>query len=803
MTAKPLAADAVGKPSFLGSFDAAPESADGVRLFDLSSHARAREALDFALPLRDIGYNIFVLGEDRSGRMDAARGFLDDHVAGRPPSQDWIYLNNFRRPHKPRPVGLPAGKGRAFRDDMAELVPALTDALRRAFTSDAYHEEVRSLQEKTKTQLDASYGQLRQLARAQGLDVWSGPQGLSLVVLGEDGKPLSQEDLMALPDARRQALEKSIEALSPAMTEMRATARRAELELMRSGREANRQLADETTGTLLSELETKYASHQGLTRWLVELRTDILENLHLFQQQVQQEQQQGPEMALDTPNELTRRYSVNLLVDNGDTQHPNVVVEPNPTYENLFGTIEYRPISGTLDTDFTMIRGGALHRANGGVLVLRADALAAQPVSWHFLKGALRDRELRIEELHRYGGVPLTGTPKPKAIPLDVKVVLVGSPRWYHVFLDADPDFRTYFKVKAEIEATVPTDPADIALFARLIQKTAIRLGRHCEADAIDYLLGHASRWAADRHKLSSRFELIEDLLTEAGELSGQKTITRACVEKAIVERRRRNGLAEERSQEYIRHGTVMIDTTGSVIGQVNGLVVLDTGDHVFGLPSRITARTFAGAYGVVNIERRVAMGGPIQQKGTMIVEGYLNGLFSRRLPLSFSCSLTFEQSYGGVEGDSASLAEVCAIISSLADVPIRQDIAMTGSLNQAGQVQAIGGAHNKIEGHFRVCKEAGLTGEQGAIVPAANERHLVMKQEIVDAVAAGRYHVWSVTTAAEALELLTGLPAGEPDAEGRYPEGSIFGRAVAQLEAFDRALTERGYNRRQQIGEG
>ncbi len=796
MTAKTLPADAIGKPSFLGDFDASPEAVGEVRLFDLSSHARAREALDFALPLEDIGYNIFVLGEDRSGRMDATRGYLDAHVAGKPPSQDWVYLNNFRRPHKPRPVGLPAGKGRAFRDDMAELVPALTEALRRAFTSDAHQEEIRGLQEKTKARLDAAYGELRQLARGQGLDVWAGPQGLSLVVLGEDGKPLSQEDLMGLPDTRREALEKSIETLSPAMTEMRATSRRAELELMRAVRDANRALADETTGTLLTDLEAKYASHQGLTRWLVELRTDILENLALFQHQVQQDQQ-SPEVGNEAPNELTRRYGVNLLVDNGDTKHPNVVVEPNPTYENLFGTIEYRPVSGTLDTDFTMIRGGALHRANGGVLVLRADALAGQPASWHFLKGALRDRELRIEELHRYGGVPLTGTPKPKPIPLQVKVVLVGSPLWYHVFLSADPEFRTYFKVKAEIEATVPADDGDIGLFARLIQKTAVKLERRCEPEAIDYLLGHASRWAADRHKLSSRFELIEDLLTEAGELSGEPVISRGCVVKAIVERRRRNGLAEERSQEYIRQGTVMIETTGAVVGQVNGLVVLDTGDHVFGLPSRITARTFVGAYGVVNIERRVAMGGPIQQKGTMIVEGYLNGLLSRRMPLSFSCSLTFEQSYGGVEGDSASLAEVCAIVSSLADVPIRQDIAMTGSLNQSGVVQAIGGAHNKIEGHFRVCKEAGLTGTQGAIVPASNERHLVLKQEVVDAVAAGQYHVWSVTTAAEALELLTGLPAGEPDAEGRYPADSVFGRAVAQLEAFDRALTERGIDRR------
>ena len=283
MSAKKLSQDVIGKPSFAGRFDARTEDLDGVRLFDLSSHARARDALDFALPIRDIGYNVFVLGEDRSGRMDATRGYLDHYVAGKPPSPDWVYLNNFRRPHKPRPVSLPAGIGRAFRDDMAELVPALTDALKRAFTSDAYHDQVRGLQEKTKEELDKAYGELRQLARGKGLDVWSGQQGLSLVVLGDDGKPLNQEELMALPDAKREALEKAIETLQPAMAEMRAAARRAEMELMRQVREANRRLADETTATLLSDLESKYSGHLGLTRWLVELRADILENLHLFQ----------------------------------------------------------------------------------------------------------------------------------------------------------------------------------------------------------------------------------------------------------------------------------------------------------------------------------------------------------------------------------------------------------------------------------------------------------------------------------------------------------------------------------------
>jgi len=809
MTAKELSHDAVGKPSFAGRFDAGTEGLDDIQLFDLSSHALAREALDFALSMDDDGYNIFVLGEDRAGRMDATMGYLKAYVEGGEPSSDWVYLNNFRRPHKPRPVRLPGGKGRQFRDDMAELLPALTEALKKAFTSDAYAEDIREAQESTKQKLDEAYGGLRKLARENGLDIWSGPQGLSLVIIGQDGKPMSQEELMGLPDDKRQALESSVETLNPAMMEMRATGRRAELDLVRRIRDIKRATADETTQTLLSELESTYSGHSGLTRWLVELRSDILDNLHLFQKEVQKDPstQQTPqtealpgpppEQQVHGPGELHRRYAVNLIVDNGDTKHPNVVLEPNPTYENLFGAIEYLPVSGTLHTDFTMIRGGALHRANGGILALRADALVNQAVSWHFLKGALRDKEIRIEELHRYGGVPLTGTPKPKPIPLDVKVVLVGAPVWYHRLLAADPEFHTHFKIKAEIDPQVPADDGDIGIFARLIQKAAQAQGHRCDESGIDLLMGHASRWADDREKLSSRFELIADLLAEAAKLSGSDVVTGDCIQRAIEDRRRRNGRAEARSIERITDGTVMIDTEGTDTGQVNGLVYLSLGDHSFGLPSRITARTYAGAYGIVNIERRVAMGGPIQQKGALIVEGYLNGLFARTLPLSFSCSITFEQSYGGVEGDSASLAETCAILSSLADVPVRQDIAMTGSLNQTGEVQAIGGANHKIEGFFRTCKERGLTGTQGAIVPASNERNLTLKDEVVEAVREGRFHIWSVKTASEAIELLTGMAAGEPDAEGAYPPDTVFGRVQTQLERFDATLTERAIDRR------
>ncbi len=607
------------------------------------------------------------------------------------------------------------------------------------------------------------------------------------MILGTDGKPMSQDELAAPPEDRRAGLESAMEAIDPTMAGMRATARRAEID---------RRIADETAGTLLADLEASHGGRRGLARWLVELRSDILDNLHLFRRDDEGAGTPGPARTDGAerrePGEIDRRYAVNPIVDNGDTRRPNVVLEPNPTYENVFGAIERRPASGALHTDFTMIRGGAPHRANGGVLVPRADAIAAQPATWRFLKGALRDREIGIEELHRHGGAPLTGTPRPKPIPLDVKVVLVGAPVWRRRMLAADPEFRAHFKVKAEIDPRAPAEDGDVALFARLIQKQAVAQGRRCEDDAIDLPMGHAARWADDRGKPSSRFELI----AEAGWLSGGDRIDAACVARAIDERRRRNGRSEARSQERVLEGAVTIDTDGAKTGRVNGLVHLDLGDRGFGLPSRIAARTYAGAYGVVNIERRVAMGGPIRQKCAPTVEGHLNGPFARRLPLSFSCSIAFEQSYGAVEGDSASLTETCAILSSLSGLPARQDIAMTGSLNQAGETRAGGGANHKVEGFFRACRERGLTGRQGVIVPAGNERNLVLGDEVVEAVREGRFHVWSVATAAEAIELLTGTPAGEAGDDDAWPPDSVFGRVEAQLGAFDRALTERAVDR-------
>ncbi len=779
MTARKLEADDVALPVIaLGD-----GATDGV--FSLSSHSRAREALEFGLNVNDPGFNVFVVGEDRSGRMTATIQYLESFVAGGAPADDWVYLNNFQHSYRPTPLALPTGGGRRFRDRMNGLVRQLREGLATAFGGEGFQAEVEAeggkLQQAVNTEIQA----LRELARGQGLDIMQSQQGPSIVSVDEEGKPMPTESLSAEEREHRQEAARDIGEKLAAINR-RAAEQQAELGARMA--ELYRQTADNAIAPLFDAVQEELGGYTGVTRWLVEMREDVLENLQLFGLDGEEgKRREKPE----------DRYAINLFVDHQDDKDPGVLLEPNPTYENLFGRIEYRPAEGGLSTDFSMIRSGSIHRANGGILVLRAEALAKNPMSWEFLKAALRDKVIRIEELQRAGSMPLAGAPQPAPIPLNVKVVIVGAPHWYYTFFSVDPDFQTYFKIKADIDADMDVTPENVASYAALIRRIAQdHRGFDCDAAAVQRLLGIAARWAAHREKLTARFEIIEDVVTEAVELAdsaGQKTLTLDMVRKATENRRRRNSRVEDRMQESILKGSVMIATDGRTVGQVNALTVRDMGDHAFGGPSRITARASVGRMGMINIERYVSLGGPIQQKGVMVLQGFLSGHFARRFPLSFDCSITFEQNYGGVEGDSASLAELLTVLSDLSGLPLRQDLAITGSINQRGDAQAIGGAHHKIEGFFRTCQENGaLTGNQGVVVPVSNEKNLVLRDDVAQAVAAGTFHIWSVATIDEAAELFMDMPAGVADADGGFPVDTIYGRVMAQLEAFDRALYER-----------
>ena len=639
-----------------------------------------------------------------------------------------------------------------------------------------------TLREELQRQLGNELNDLRQVAQSHGLQV----------VQREDGS-LRLQRTEAAPGAPGQgALDEATErelATALARFQLRVVASQARLGT--HIQELNSGIAEEVAGAMLEALVDEFSGFSGLARWLTEMRVDIVENPMRFRLA----SGDGESTGIEPPE---RRYAVNLLVDHGDDPHPAVVLESNPTYENLFGRIEYRQDQGTMETDFTLIRAGSLHRANGGILVLRAEALAENRQSWAFLKAALRDQEIRIEELQRAQMTPIAGAPKPKAIPLDLKVVIVGAPRWYSLFFESDPDFQAYFKIKADIDADMEVTPRNLAIYAALIGQMARENQLDgANDDAVGRLLGIAARWAERRDRLTARFELIDDLVTEAAVRSRQakqKRLTEAALVATLEARRRRTTRLEDRVVRSIVEGAVLIDTAGIAIGQVNALTVHDAGDRRFGTPVRVTARASAGRAGIVNIERDVELGGPIQQKGAMVLQGFLASRFAQIRPLSFTCSITFEQSYGGVEGDSASMAELVAVLSDLAQLPIRQDIAITGSVNQAGRAQAIGGAHWKVEGFYRVCeaRPGGLTGTQGVIVPEANRVNLVLRDEIAAAVRAGRFHLWSVASVEEVVELLIGTPAGAADAEGNYPADTVFGRAAARLTAFDRILAER-----------
>jgi len=775
MAATKLSAADVGLPHH------APAPADG-GVFSLSSHARAKEALDFGLSARTPGFNIFVVGGDRSGRMTETLHYLAAEMETRPAASDWVYLNNFRRPHRPRPCRLTAGTGRQFRDAMAALVPDIRAALQKAFEDEAHQTALQAPARRLQEEINRQIAAVKAEAESRGLTIVQTKTGPAVApAQPEEG----QEPKELTPDEMQQ-VQADARAIAERLSQITRWAGTQQKQVGEHARQVSVQIADDAIHGLIADLANQFTGHGGLLRWLEEVRVDILDNIQRFAAQ-------QPEGTLPLePPEL--RYAVNLFVDHSDDRHPLVVVEANPTYDNLFGRFEYRQAGMRLETDFTLLRAGALYRANGGVLVLRAEALAAQPMSWLFLKGALRDQEIQLEDLRQQAALPIAGAPRPKPIPLDVKVVLVGAPQWFQTYFSADVDFQTHFRIKAEIDSDMPADEPNLAHYAGLLEQIAERRGATgCDPGAIARLLAYASRLADDRTRLSAKFELLDDVIAEARVGARHGPVTAAAVDRAIGQRRIRNARAEDLMHERIADGTILIESAGGVVGQVNGLTVRDLGDHSFGAPARVTARASAGRDGIVNIERFVAMGGPIQQKGAMILQGFLSGLFARTIPLAFTCSITFEQSYGGVEGDSASLAEAVAVISDLSGLPVRQDIAITGSMNQHGQAQVVGGVARKAEGFYRACldKPNGLTGDQGVIVPAGNARNLVLKEEVADAIAAGQFHIWTVASVTEALELLLAAPVGEADTAGAYPPDSVFGRVMARLESFNASIAE------------
>ncbi len=749
-------------------------------LTEVIGQARAVEAIRFAIGMRGSGYNLYALGPEGIGKHTVVRRFLEEQAGGESAPSDWCYVSNFKEPRKPRALKLPPGHGAAFQADMARFVQDVQVGLQSAFESDEYRTRQQVIEEELKEHREQSLTEVEQEALARGIALLRTPIGFAFGPL-RDGKVVSPEAFQKFPEEEQKQVQRTIEELQE---KLKSALQKAPI-WVKQARDALRKLNDETAmfavGHLIETLREQYAALPEVLSYLDEVRQDVIDHVEVF---VNAPDKAAGHSSAEFENGLPlfRRYRVNLIVDNSEMDHAPVDYEDDPSYDRLIGRIEHRAEMGTLQTDFHMIRPGALHRANNGYLIVDTRKLLTRPLAWEGLKRALQAKEIRIEPLAQVLGLLSTVTLEPEPIPLELKVVLVGERLLYYLLSQYDPEFDRLFKVAADFDERFERNDEHNLMYARLVATVARREElRPLDREGVARVLGQAARLAGDAERLSTEIERLIDLLREADYWAGQggrSTVGAEEVQKAVDSQTRRLDRVRERVQEEIRRGTIVIDTEGEIVGQVNGLSVLQVGGFAFGRPSRITARVRLGKGDVVDIEREVALGGPLHSKGVLILSGYLSAHYASERPLSLSASLVFEQSYGGVDGDSASSAELYALLSAIAGVPLRQDLAVTGSVNQRGEVQAIGGVNEKIEGFFDLCAARGLTGQQGVLIPATNVKHLMLDRRVVAAVEAGQFQVYPVETIDQGLELLTAMPAGGRGPDGAFPEAS-FNRLV------------------------
>jgi lon-related putative ATP-dependent protease len=745
---------------------------------------RALAALRFGIGIRHANYHLFALGPPGVGRHALVRQVLEERAATEPVPSDWCYVHNFAEPHRPRALSLPAGRGKDFRGAIRELLDELRSAIPAAFESEEFRIRKQAIEETAKKRQEDAFNELQEAARARQIALLRTPVGMILAPVRND-EVLPPDQFRRLPADEQKQIQTRIEELQG---RLEAVLRQIPV-WEREARTQLRQLAQDVTTSavrqLIDELRGAYRDLPSVLEHLDAMERDLIETADQFVGgSMPQPGEGGAVTARDA--DRFRRYWVNLLVDHGSGHGAPVVYEDHPAVQNLVGRIEYVAQLGALVTDFNLIKSGALHRANSGYLVLDARRILLQPFAWEELKRVLRAREIRIESLAQTLSLISTVTLEPEPIPLDLKVVLVGDRLLYYLLCALDPDFGELFKVPVDFADDVGRTPDTSRQFARLLATIAARDGlRPLARDGVAQVIERASRVVDDATKLSLHERTISDLVREADYFAaenGHETITRADVQQAVDAQIHRADRLRERIYEEIRRGTILIDTAAAKVGQLNGLVVSTLGNFTFGRPVRITARIRLGRGQVVDIEREVEFGGPIHAKGVLILQGLLGARFAADRPLTLHASLVFEQSYGPVEGDSASAAELYALPSALAEVPIKQSLAVTGSVNQHGQIQAIGAVNEKIEGFFDICRAGGLTGEQGVIIPRANADHLMLREDVVEEVSKGKFKIYAVETADQGIELLTGRPAGERGPDGLYPEGSINQLVEARL---------------------
>lgn len=743
---------------------------------EIIGQERAVRALKFGLNIKERGFNVYVAGYPGTGRTTAVKNFLDDLAKSKPVPSDWCYVNNFNDTYEPKALKLPAGKGAELQKDIKSFIDEARRALPKAFESEDFlakrEATVKSIEDERRKLLS----QLDRRAQEAGFVLQSTTIGIITVPV-INGRPVSEEEFMSLSPRVKDEIEKRRDILNSdmrtAMWQLGDLGRKASDELEK----LNKEVALYTIGHLIGDMIDKYKELPNVTSYIENVRNDILDNLDQFIRE--------PETQAQLPFQVPwmreapfRKYEVNVIVDNSDLKGAPVIIEHNPTYQYLFGRIEKEAQFGALTTDFTMIHSGSIHKANGGYIVLPVEDLLRNPLSYEALKRCMIDGSIGIEEPGERLGFVTSKSLRPSPILLDIKVVLIGNPLFYNALYSEDSDFRELFKVKADFNTTMDRTEDNMQKYAAFIctlcEKESLK---HLDSSGVAKMIEYGSRLAADQQKLSTAFSEIADVIREANFYAMQDNeeyISANHVKKAIEEEVYRSNLIQEELQEMIERDILIIDTDGAKVGQVNGLSVMGLGDFSFGVPSRVTISLGLGQEGIIDIQREAKLAGPIHTKGVMILGGYLAEKYAQDKPLSLSARLVFEQSYGMVEGDSASSTELYAILSALSGIPIKQSFAVTGSVNQKGEVQAIGGVNEKIEGYFEVCKAKGLNGKQSVLIPDSNIQNLMLKEEVVDTVKAGQFHIYSVKTIEQGIEILTGKNIGERQSDGTFQEGTI-----------------------------
>jgi lon-related putative ATP-dependent protease len=757
---------------------------------------RGVNAIEFGLNVKSDGFNIFVCGATGTGRNTQVNKLVNEIAARQDTPDDWIYVYNFVMPDEPIAIRLPAGRGIMFKKDMEELLGELKIEIPKAFESEDYETRRHELLKEYKTMRDSTLEDVENEAFEQGFMLKQSATGVILVPRSGN-QPMTAEEYNSLSDHEKEDIEGKKHELhiriEKVLSEVRAMEKAAKMKI----KELEKEVVLFSVKHIIDELRFKYREFEDIVQHLNMVQEDIVDNLDLFKEEEEESQAVIFGVRGATKKAPTTKYQVNLLVDHRHSKGAPVIREPNPTYYNLVGRIEYVSHFGSMSTDFTMVSAGALHKANGGYLILQAMDVLSSFMAWDVLKRVIRNQEIKVEDINEQFRIITTTSLKPKPIPSDIKIIMVGPPWLYQLLYKFDEDFRKMFKIKADFDIEMNRDEDMIKKYASFVKVRCEEEGlRHFDRKAVAKIVEYGSRLTQDQEKLSARFMYIADILREANYWAAQDNkeyVDEPHVIKAIHEKIYRSNMIEEKIVELIDKNILLIDSEGTEVGQVNGLAVIDIGEYMFGKPSRITARTFMGKKGVVDIERQVKMGGNIHSKGVMILNGYFGEKFAQDSPLSLSASICFEQSYSGVDGDSASSTEAYCLLSSLSGVPIKQSIAVTGSMNQHGMVQPIGGVNEKIEGFYHVCKIKGLTGEQGVMIPEANVKHLMLKEEVIEAVKKGRFNIWAVSTVDEGIEILTGKKAGEKDKKGAYPKGTINYLVDEKLKEYSDKFSKLG----------